>query len=135
MEEGVDFERVCLGEAGFQYMMESLVGTNTSNGTCDIGVSSITASTERENRGITFSRATHRSALAILVHAPLKTRGMWAFFEPLHFYVWMALLGTIVVVPFFVFFFEAVFAKWYAAPRNVCIFVLCIFHTLHRSFS
>ena len=59
-----------------------------------------------------FSRATHRSALAILVHAPLKQRGMWAFFDPLHYYVWVALVVTIIVVPFFVFFFEAVFAKW-----------------------
>lgn len=117
LEEGVDYERVCLGEGGFQYMLSSLVGENTTLGVCDMGVSSITASTEREERGIRFSRATHRSALAILVHAPLKQRGMWAFFEPLHLYVWMALLGTVVVIPFFVFFFEAVFARWCVLPE------------------
>lgn len=115
--ENRDFERVCLGEGGFSYMIEALAGANTSITTCDIGVSSITASTEREERGIRFSRASHRSSLAILVHAPLKRRGMWAFFEPLHFYVWMALLGTIFVTPFFVFFFEAVFSKWCVASR------------------
>lgn len=115
--ENRDFERVCLGEGGFSYMIEALAGANTSITACDIGVSSITASTEREERGIRFSRASHRSSLAILVHAPLKRRGMWAFFEPLHFYVWMALLGTIFVTPFFVFFFEAVFSKWCVATQ------------------
>lgn len=129
LEKDVDYERICLGEGGFQYMLNSLVGDNTTLGKCDMGVSSITASTERENRGIRFSRATHRSALAILVHAPLKQRGMWAFFEPLHLYVWMALLGTVVVIPFFVFFFEAVFARWYALPEKclpVASFETCL---------
>lgn len=125
--ESRDYERVCLGEAGFSYMIEALAGDNTTFGACDVGVSSITASTERENRGIRFSRATHRSALAVLVHAPLKKRGMWAFFEPLHLYVWMALIGTVVVTPFFVFFFEAVFSKWCALPRScACIAATCV---------
>lgn len=122
--ESRDYERVCLGEAGFAYMIEALAGENTTFGACDIGASSITASTERAARGIRFSRATHRSALAVLIHAPLKKRGMWAFFEPLHLYVWMALLGTIFATPFFVFFFEAVFSKWCATSPAVrrCVY-------------
>jgi Ligand-gated ion channel len=114
--EGRDFQHVCLGETGFKYMIANLARQNTTYARCDIGVSAITASRERESLGITFSRATHRSALAVLVHAPLKQRGMWAFFEPLHLEVWVALVLTIVVTPFFVFFFESVFSKRCALP-------------------
>jgi hypothetical protein len=108
--EGPDYVHVCMGELGFSLMLDNLSGKNTSLGHCDIGASAITATVEREHAGITFSRATHRSALAILTYAPLKKRGMWAFFQPLHIHVWMALLVTIIVTPFFVFFFESIFS-------------------------
>lgn len=112
LQEGTDFEHVCLGEDGFSYMIDNLARKNTTlPPQCDLGVSSITASSDREEMGIQFSRTTHRSALAIMVYAPLKQRGMWAFFEPLHVYVWTALVFTIIVTPFFVFFFESVFSK------------------------
>jgi hypothetical protein len=94
-------------------MIASLAGQNDTFGQCDIGVSAITASVEREGMGISFSRATHRSSLAVMVYAPLKQRGMWAFFEPLHLNVWIAMLVTILVTPFFVFFFESVFSRRY----------------------
>lgn len=77
---------------------------------CDIGTSSITANVERARMGIMFSRATHRSHLAVMVLAPLKSRGRWAFFLPLAAPVWLSLGATILIVPFLVFFFEAVFS-------------------------
>lgn len=120
--EGTHFEHVCLGEEGFSYMIDNLARVNTTlPPQCDVGVSSITASSDREHLGIKFSRTTHRSALAILVYAPLKQRGMWAFFEPLHLYVWTALVCTVIVTPFFVFFFESVFSKRYALVLVPCI--------------
>lgn len=118
--EGRDFERVCLGERGFRMMIDDLAGSNSTIGNCDIGASAITASSEREDLGISFSRATYRGSLAIMKFAPLKKRGMWAFFKPLHVYVWMALLVTILVTPFFVFFFESVFS-------GRCAFTLTFF--------
>eukprot|EP00892_Ulva_mutabilis_P009355 jgi/Ulvmu1/6792/UM030_0130.1 len=138
--ESRDFVRVCLGEGGFKYMIEALAGESSEFGDCDLGVSSITASTEREQRGIRFSRATHRSALAILVHAPLQKRGMWAFFEPLHFHVWMALLVTIVVTPLFVFFSEAVFSKWTAYMHGEKLDIVsglreCLWHSISHTLS
>eukprot|EP00892_Ulva_mutabilis_P006137 jgi/Ulvmu1/3896/UM018_0117.1 len=140
LKETKDYVRVCLGEGGFSYMIDSLAGENSTYGVCDIGVSSITASTEREARGITFSRATFRSGLAILVHAPLMQRGMWAFFDPLHYYVWIALVVTIIVIPFFVFFFEAVFAKWTAYMRGESLeiangLVQCLWHSVSHTLS
>ena len=114
--EGRDYMHVCMGELGFKTMLDELSGGNRTLGRCDIGASAITATVEREEAGITFSRATHRSALAILTYAPLKKRGMWAFFQPLHINVWIALLGTILVTPFFVFFFESIFSGR-RAPR------------------
>jgi hypothetical protein len=112
LQEGVHYEHVCLGEKGFSYMIDNLARINTTlPPQCDMGVSSITASVERQKLGIQFSRASHRSALAVMVFAPLKQTGMWGFFDPLHFYIWLALVITIFVTPFFVFFFESVFSK------------------------
>lgn len=113
-----DYERVCLGELGFSYLIESLAGLNSTYGVCDIGVSSVTVSSEREDMGIKFSRATHRSSLAIMVHAPLKERGNWTFFDPLHWKAWIALLATVAMTPMVVFFIEAVFNKWCAPPTS-----------------
>jgi hypothetical protein len=112
LTEGVHYEHVCLGESGFSYMIDNLARINTTlPPQCDMGVSSITASVEREEKGITFSRTTYRSALAVMVYAPLKKRGMWGFFAPLHHFIWMALVLTILATPIFVFYFESVFSK------------------------
>lgn len=60
------------------------------------------------------------------VYAPLKQRGMWAFFEPLHVSVWMALVFTVIVTPFFVFFFESVFSKRCATTPVVLVHAMLI---------
>lgn len=109
--EGPDFERVCLGEKGFNYVIDALNETDGTYGRCDVGVAAITVSSEREDHGIIFSRATHRSYLAVMVYAPLKQRGKWAFFEPLDTFVWIGIALTVVLTPLIVFFFEAVFNK------------------------
>jgi len=126
--EGRDYEHVCLGENGFQPIIKALAGENETYGPCDIGISSITATSERESRGITFSHATYHGSLVILVHAPLKHRGTWAFFDPLHWTVWIGLALTVIITPMIVFFLEAVFNK-----RCVtCQFALCVLvGTLH----
>jgi hypothetical protein len=108
--EGKDYIHVCMGEKGFGLMIDDLAGVNRTLGKCDIATSTITATSEREVMGISFSRATHRSNLAIMTYAPLKPRGKWAFFEPLHKEVWIALCVTILVTPIFVFFFETIFS-------------------------
>lgn len=122
-----------MGENGFGPMIDDLARTpfsemDTSDPTqshpggeyfCDIGASSITANVIRAQMGIFFSRATHRSHLAVMVLAPLKSRGRWAFMQPLANPVWLSLAATILIVPFFVFFFEAVFSAKFA-PRAPC---------------
>jgi hypothetical protein len=54
---------------------------------------------------------TYQNGLQALVEAKLRKRGMWAFFQPLHWTVWAALVATIFVVPFFVFFFEFILSS------------------------
>ena len=110
LEEGKDYIHVCLGEKGFALMIDDLAGRNRTLGQCDLAASTITASSEREAMGISFSRATHRSSLAVMTYAPLKQRGKWAFMEPLHKDVWFALIVTILLTPVFVFFFETIFS-------------------------
>lgn len=127
MKEGVHYELVCMGELGFGPLIDDLARedwkklSNSSdplsrhhpdgNHLCDIGASAITANSDRWARGIQFSRATLRSNLAIMVYAPLLERGKWAFFAPLALSAWFMLAATIVMVPVFVFFFEAVFSN------------------------
>lgn len=106
-----------MGEKGFPVMIDDLAGRNRSLGQCDLGASTITASSDREAMGIGFSRATHRSSLAVMTYAPLKQRGKWAFMDPLHKDVWLAMLGTILVTPIFVFFFETIFSGRCAPPQ------------------
>ena len=132
LREGTEFRWVCLGENGFGPMIDDLarlpfdaMDISRPNQThpggaylCDIGVSSITANVERARMGILFSRATHRSHLAVMVLAPLQPRGRWAFFQPLASPVWLSLGATILIVPFIVFFFEAVFSAKYAAAAR-----------------
>jgi hypothetical protein len=127
--EGRDWVRVCMGEHGFGDMVNDLSeykDFNASNpsallGTkakyCDMSAQTITVTSERaEDMGIIFSRPTYRGSLSILVYAPIKRRGIWAFLKPLEDTVWGMLLGTVFVVPFLVAFFESVFSGR-SAPR------------------
>eukprot|EP00892_Ulva_mutabilis_P009348 jgi/Ulvmu1/6786/UM030_0124.1 len=138
--ENRDFEHVCLGELGFEYMMSSLAGQNATYGICDIGVSAITVSSDREELGITFSRAIHRSFLAVMVHAPMRLRGKWTFFDPLHQHVWLALVATVFGTPLIVFFFESVFNKRTFYAEDGRLHVLrglreCMWHSVCHALS
>lgn len=142
LKEGVDYERVCLGELGFGPLIDDLARedwnklSNLSDTLsshhppndflCDIGVSAITANSDRWERGIHFTRATLRSNLAIMVYAPLLERGKWAFFAPLALSAWFMLGATILVVPLFVFFFEAVFSNQCVPSSLFLSFSLCV---------
>ena len=105
---------MCLG-TDFGAMIESLANGTTPHATaprCDVGASSITQTTKRARAGIEFADvATYRNSLRALVVASIEERGMWAFFQPLHYSVWVALVITVVVVPFFVFLFEFLFSS------------------------
>lgn len=119
-----------MGENGFGPMIEDLarlpfhlmdksdVNQTHPRGSylCDVGTSSITANVERAAMGIIFSRATHRSHLSVMVLAPFRSRGRWAFLLPMASPVWLSLGATILIVPFFVFFFEAVFSAKCGSP-------------------
>eukprot|EP00892_Ulva_mutabilis_P009350 jgi/Ulvmu1/6788/UM030_0126.1 len=138
--EGRDFEHVCLGQGGFEYMLSSLAGEDATYGVCDMGVSAITVSSKRKARGITFSTATHDAHLAIMVHARLKELGPWGFFNPLHWHVWLALVVTVIATPILVFFFESVFNKgtFYAKDGKIDIprgLRECMWHSVCHTLS
>lgn len=122
--EGRDWVRVCMGEKGFGDMVSDLSEYkdfkpgNTSALVeakakyCDMSAQTITVTSERsEEMGILFSRPTYRGSLSILLYAPIKRRGIWAFLKPLEDSVWGMLLATIFAVPFFVTFFESIFSS------------------------
>jgi hypothetical protein len=88
-------------------MIDSLTGKEPANfPRCDVAVSAVTVSTGRKNRGIEFTGATFHDKLLAMVHVKFTKRGNWAFFQPLHWSVWLAALATMFTVPVFVFFFE-----------------------------
>lgn len=113
LEEGRDYVHVCLG-TDFPKLIESLSNATTPPPgvpRCDVGASSITETSMRRQAGIEFSQATQRDKLAVLVDGKVQTGGPWAFFQPLHLSVWLSMLATILVVPFFVFFCEYVLSN------------------------
>eukprot|EP00892_Ulva_mutabilis_P009353 jgi/Ulvmu1/6790/UM030_0128.1 len=142
LTEGTDYKHVCLGKGanGFPYVIDSLAGDDDTYGACDIGVSGITATAERKDRGITFCRPIYRAFLSVLVHAHLERRGTWAFFTPLHAHVWFALVATVFLTPLLVFFLEAVFNKCtiYAKDGKIDIprgLRECLWHSLSHTLS
>lgn len=120
LKEGRHFVRICMGEEGFGAMIDDMSGANRSQARCDIAVSAVTATVEREESGIRFSRPVYQSSLAVLVYAPPKDYGIWAFMRPLDVTVWLALLGTMALTPPLIFFVEAIFSSHshYLSQRN-----------------
>lgn len=139
LEEGRDYVHVCLG-TDFPKLIESLSNATTPPPgvpRCDVGASSITETSMRRQAGIEFSQATQRDKLAVLVDGKVQTGGPWAFFQPLHLSVWLSMLATILVVPFFVFFCEYVLSNRCGpcplGPHQ-CVLSACAPHVQTRSF-
>jgi hypothetical protein len=61
-----------------------------------------------------------------MVHAPLLEKGRWAFFAPLALSAWFVLAMTILVVPLFVFFFEAVFSQQCESHPRVPVLLVSV---------
>lgn len=113
----IDYVHICFESGDFDSMIDTLAGGGGERGHhCDVGASTISATTERLDRKIEFSRAIYQSALAVMVYEPPRDLGMWAFLRPLHTNVWIALVLTVAVTPFLVFFAEAIFSERHAYP-------------------
>ena len=112
LRQGVDYVHVCLGD-DFANLISNLANETRPADVprCDVGLASITETSQRKERGIEFSQVTYRNKLAVLVVGKVISRGMWAFFQPLSVSVWLCLLGTIFVVPLFVFLCEYVIMR------------------------
>jgi hypothetical protein len=116
--EGRDYTRVCMGERGFDAVIQDLSEYATrQNKTlrpaqyCDISAQTITVTKERTGAlGIHASRRTYRGHLATLVIASLQRRGIWAFMQPLEWRVWVMLLATILAVPFILIALDSMFS-------------------------
>jgi hypothetical protein len=121
LTEGVHYQRVCLGDTGFSDMVDSLAHARPeAHDLCDIAAQGITATTERENLGILFSRATYRGDLATMIYASVRTRGYWAFLRSLHRDIWATLGATVIIVPILVFCFESVLSTRCEVHGLVC---------------
>ena len=115
LQQDTDWVPQCMGKE-FNSLIASLINNQSyveidGAPRCDVAGSIITITHERHQLGIEFSRGTSRPNIAVLVYSRLRGRGVWAFFEPLALWVWLALLATIFVVPFLVFFFESMFSS------------------------
>ena len=118
LQEGRDYVHVCLGTE-FAHLVDNLRNDTLPAGVprCDVGASIVTATSERRDAGVEFSSATYRNKLAVMVHGTVEGGGLFGFFKPLHTSVWLAVLGTILVVPFFVWLCEYVLLRRCAAAR------------------
>jgi hypothetical protein len=117
LEEGTDFVRICLGGAAFYKVVQDLgeYANVTSKEHsparfCDLSGSSMAATSARAVRqGLLFTRPVYRASIGALVYAPVKVRGIWAFFQPFKIEAWLWMAGVVLVVPLIVIFFELLF--------------------------
>lgn len=77
-----------------------------SNGTCDIGIGSITITLSREQQGIQFAFPYLNSGLGILVKSAGYSTSGWNWIKPFSVNLWIAVLLTIAIFPLFIFVIE-----------------------------
>jgi hypothetical protein len=145
LRRGQDWVPVCMGEGGFDAVEHDLTEyVSASNRTyrpaqyCDLSAQTFTVTYERAvTQGMQFSQATYKGYMAIMAHAPVRKRGIWAFMRPLDWPVWVALLGTIFAVPCLVVVTETAFSGRCESARtaqtwlNILIMFEATAHTLH----
>lgn len=77
---------------------------------CDLFASGLSGHSERSiELGLQFTRPIIRSSVAAMVHAPVKVRGIWAFFQPLSWSLWVTMAGASLAVPVGVVCLELLF--------------------------
>ena len=106
-----DYVHVCMGELGFTELIDNLAGRSNETEPCDIGVSAITITTEREGMGLRFSRPVLNTKLAAMTYTPPRRYGNWAFLRPLSVNVWLALLATVALTPLMIFAVDVMFSN------------------------
>lgn len=119
LQFGRDYTYVCMGELGFDLMLRDLGSRDARF--CDMAVSSISLTSDLAASGVTFSRALYSSHVAAMVLDPPRSRGSWAFMQPLKPSVWIAMLATILVTPVIVYFMDATLSSHslYSPNRRV----------------
>jgi ionotropic glutamate receptor len=87
----------------FQQMINEL---EDKNGTCDVGLGSITITSDREDAGIEFTYPYMNTGLGILVSASGAPTSGWNWIKPFSVELWIAVLLTIAIFPAFIFIIE-----------------------------
>lgn len=120
-ELGRDWTRICTDISGFVSALEDMseydtihIARNDTDVTttvdsrggyraaqvCDVLASGTAVTQERiELLGLKFTRPTMRSPLTAIVNAPVDKRGIWEFFRPLTWQLWVAMLATVLLIP------------------------------------
>jgi len=98
--ENVDYVFKCVS---FTDTVEQLT---LVNGTCDVGVSSITITRERQEQGIQFSYPIYSTGLSVLVKATDARSGGWAWVQPFSLDLWLSVGLTVVIFPILLFLIE-----------------------------
>ena len=118
---GRDWERICVGSSGFTSTIEDLseytgfhvsrndtdrsttveaLGAPRPAQVCDVLASGTAVTVERTAlMGLKFTRPIMRAPLSALVSAPVDNRGIWEFFRPLTWHLWLSMLATILLLP------------------------------------
>lgn len=129
--EGKDWERICVGTSAFTDILEDMsefedihVARNGSDSTtkasdrvatrravCDVLASGTAVTSERSNvLGLQFTRPILQSPMTAVVFAPVQRRGMWEFFRPLTWQLWVTMLATVLFFPLGVVGMEVLFS-------------------------
>lgn len=105
-QEGVDFEFVCVG---FSKIINDITNNSSPDDElppCDMGVSAITITLERQDMGAKFAFPYYNTGLAVVVRASIQSTSGWAWMEPFTADLWIAVVLTSLAVPVFLFLIE-----------------------------
>lgn len=117
--------RAGLGSAGNGYNFKCLptfqgMLLNTLQGTCDIALSSITITVEREQLGLQFTYPYLASYLGIMVATTGEKVAGWNWTQPFSWDLWLATAVTLMIFPFCVVLIEFGSLKDKIRPKD-CI--------------
>ena len=78
------------------------------DGSCDVVAAGYSVSVDDIDLGVVYSWPTYKNGLAVSVSSSVESASMWAFTDAFEWQLWIAIIGTAVLVGFIVFAVDAV---------------------------
>ena len=106
--EGRDYRFLCLNSDTTATLQDNVI---PENGTCDAFVASTTITSERTEQGVVWAYPYWSGSVGIIAQSIPQTTEGWAWTKPFTWNLWIAILITVVFLPFVIYFLELLAIK------------------------